>query len=207
VFGGLPEKAALAAVPEAQVKFGERIEVEDTGTQTMLALAYPGVKRDSPEFFASYLMNHILGGGSFSSRLYDEVREKRGLSYSVGSSMSSLDRAAYLTASSSTVAERADETLSIMQSEIARMASEGPTEAELDAAKKYVIGSYAINNLDTSADIASVLVTIQTERLGADYLDRRAGIINAVTIEDVRAAARRLLSVTPTIVVVGPAKS
>jgi zinc protease len=173
----------------------------------MLALAFPGVKRDSPEFFAAYLMNHILGGGSFSSRLYDEVREKRGLSYSVGSSMSSFDRAAYITASTSTLAERADETLAIMQAEIARMAADGPSDAELEAAKKYVIGSYAINNLDTSADIASVLVTIQTEQLGKDYLDRRAVIIDAVTIEDVRAAARRLLTVEPTIVVVGPAKS
>jgi zinc protease len=207
VFSGLPEKSALAAIPEAQITFGKRIEVDDTGSQTMLALAFPGVKRDSPEFFAAYLMNHILGGGSFSSRLYDEVREKRGLSYSVGSSMSSFDRAAYITASSSTLAERADETLAILQSEIARMAAEGPSEAELVAAKKYVIGSYAINNLDTSADIASVLVTIQTEQLGTDYLDRRAGIIDAVTIEDVRAAARRLLAVEPTIVVVGPAKS
>jgi zinc protease len=121
--------------------------------------------------------------------------------------MSSFDRAAYITASSSTLAERADETLAIMQAEIARMAADGPSEAELEAAKKYVIGSYAINNLDTSADIASVLVTIQTEQLGTDYLDRRAGIIDAVTIEDVRAAARRLLAVEPTIVVVGPAKS
>jgi zinc protease len=207
VFGKLPQSADLAPVAAAEMQFGKRIEIEDSGSQSMIAVALPGVRRDSPEFFAAYLMNHILGGGSFSSRLYDEIREKRGLAYSVGSSMSSFDQAAYIAASSATVAERAGETLAIMQEEITRMAKDGPTAEELEAAKKFVIGSYAINNLDTSADIASVLVTIQTENLGVDYLSRRAALIDAVTLEDVKAVARRLLSSEPTVVVVGPAKS
>jgi zinc protease len=83
------------------------------------------------------------------------------------------------------------------------MAEEGPTEAELEAAKKYLIGSYAINNLDSSSSIAATLVELQTEDLGIDYIDRRAGLINAVTLEDARAAARKLLSAEPAVLVVG----
>jgi zinc protease len=207
VFGSLPQKAELVPVPPAQMQFGKRIDVEDSGTQIEISMALPAVTRDSPRFFAAYLMNQILGGGSFSSRLYDEIREKRGLAYSVGSSLSTLDHAAYLTASSGTRADRADETLRLMREEIARMANEGPTQEELDAVKKYVIGSYAINNLDTSGKIANVLISMQTEGLGIDYLDKREELINAVTLDDVKAVARQLLGVEPTIVVVGPAKS
>lgn len=207
VFGSLPKEAVLAPVPPAQMQFGKRIDIEDSGTQTQISLALPGVKRNSPQFFAAYLMNQILGGGSFSSRLYEEIREKRGLAYSVGSSLSTFDHAAYLTASSGTRADRADETLRLMREEITRMANEGPTQKELDEAKKYVIGSYAINNLDTSAKIASVLISMQTEGLGIDYLQKRENLINAVTLDDVKAVAKQLLSVEPTIVVVGPKQS
>ena len=149
-------------------------------------------------------MNHILGGGTFSSRLYDEIREKRGLAYSVYSSLTNYDNASFLSLGSKTKAERADETLSIMRSEIERMATEGPTAEELESAKKYVIGSYAINNLDTTSKIARVLVALQEEDLGRDYIDRREEYINSVTLEDVKAIAKRLLSEKPTIVMVGP---
>jgi zinc protease len=200
----LPQKAELVPVPTAQLQFGKRIDIEDSGTQTEISMALPAVPRSSPQFFAAYLMNQILGGGSFSSRLYDEIREKRGLAYSAGSSLSTLDHAAYLTASSGTRSDRAAETLKLMREEIARMAKDGPTLEELEAAKKYVIGSYAINNLDTSSKIASVLISMQTEGLGIDYLQQRENLINAVTLDDVKAVARQLLSVEPTIVVVGP---
>jgi len=84
---------------------------------------------------------------------------------------------------------------------------DGPTDAELTAAKKFVIGTYAISNLDTSTKISSVLVAIQDANLGIDYIDRREGYISAVTREDVQRVAKQLLSVEPTIIKVGPKAS
>ncbi|MEM7463663.1 MAG: pitrilysin family protein [Pseudomonadota bacterium] len=204
IFGVLPETADLKAVDKVDVKFGEDIRIDENLPQSTITLALPGVARKDPEFFAAYLMNQILGGGTFSSRLYDEIREKRGLAYSVYSSLTNYDNASFLSLGSRTKAERAGETLSIMRSEIERMATEGPTAEELESAKKYVIGSYAINNLDTTSKIARVLVTLQEEELGRDYIDRREEFINSVTLDDVKAIAKRLLSQKPTIVMVGP---
>lgn len=207
VFGGLPQQAELTPVPEAELKFGDRIEIDSPAPQTTVMLALPGVKRSDPDFFAAFLVTQVLGGGTFSSRLYEEVREKRGLAYSVGADLSSFDHAAYLSASSGTRSDRAAETLSIIRSEIARMAAEGPTQEELDRVKRYVIGSYAINFLDTSVKIARALVTMQTEGLGIDYIDRREELIDAVTLEQAKAVAARLLGQEPTTVVVGPRNS
>jgi len=208
IFGDLPEKADLVAVADtAPVKGGLEQVVEMAVPQSVAVFGMPSIKRKDPDFMTAFVLNHILGGGGFASQLMEEVREKRGLAYSVGSSLSTLDHAAYLTASSGTRADRADETLRLMREEITRMANEGPTQEELEAAKKYVIGSYAINNLDTSAKIARVLISMQTEGLGIDYLQKREELINAVTLDDVKAVARQLLGVEPTVVVVGPAKS
>ncbi|MEZ5871790.1 MAG: pitrilysin family protein [Nitratireductor sp.] len=207
VFSRLPARAQLAPVVDARVKFGDTLSVEEDIPQSQIVMAYPGVKRDDPEFFAAYIANHILGGGTFSSRLYDEIREKRGLAYSVDSNLSTYDHAAFISVSSATRNDRAGETVDLMRSEIARFAKDGPSEAELEAAKKYIIGSYAINNLDTSAKIASTLLAMQTEQLGIDYIDRREKLIGAVTIDEVRAIATKLFSVKPTLVVVGPKSS
>jgi len=207
VFGALPAKADLIPVPQAQMRFGETIRITERTPQAIVAMAFPGVTRASPEFFAAYLANHILGGGTFSSRLYNEVREKRGLAYSVSSSMASYDHAAYISAGTGTRADSVAKTLEVMRGEIARMAESGPTQEELDAAKKYVIGSYAIRNLDTTSKVASALTSMQTENLGIDYIERRRDLISAVTLVQVREAARKLLGVEPTVVVVGPENS
>ncbi|PCI04051.1 MAG: peptidase M16 [Hyphomicrobiales bacterium] len=207
LFGSLPEKAELRPIPEIVPKFGKKIDVVLDAPQTSISLVYPGLKRSDKDFFAAHLMNHVLGGGSFSSRLYNEVREKRGLAYSVYSGISTYDHAAILTSGTGTRNDRADEALKVIKSEIAKMAKDGPTNEELIAAKKYVIGTYAISNLDTSTKIASVLVAIQDADLGIDYIDQREGYISSVTREDVQRIAKQLLSVEPTIVKVGPKAS
>ncbi len=104
----------------------------------------------------------------------------------------------------STRSDRAGEALEVIRAVVREMASEGPTEAELAAAKKYVVGSYALSNLDSSRAIASTLVSLQLEGLPIDYIDRRAGLINAVTLEEVRSVAARLLTTEPAIMIVGP---
>ncbi|MBN9272828.1 MAG: insulinase family protein, partial [Mesorhizobium sp.] len=122
----------------------------------------------------------------------------------VSSSLVTRDHSNLLLISTATRSDRAAETLAIVRDTVKRLAEEGPTQAELDATKKYMIGAYAINNLDSSSSIAATLVELQVDKLGIDYMQRRAGLINAVTLDDVKAAAAKLLSVEPTIMLVGP---
>lgn len=204
VFGDLPAEPQLSPVAKAAPKLAQEIGVPYDLPQTSLRLAYPGIDRKDPQFFAAYLMNEVLGGGTFSSRLFEEVREKRGLAYSVGSSLINNEYSEGLVISTATRSDRAAETLEIIRREVARMAADGPTEAELEAAKKYVVGAYAINNLNSSSAIAATLVELQLDELGIDYIDRRAALINGVTLDQAHAAAKRLLSAEPAIMVVGP---
>jgi zinc protease len=207
VFGNLPEKAQLQPVSDAKLAFEQTTRVDYALPQTSISMVYPGVRRQDPDFFPAYIMNHILGGGTFSSRIYNEVREKRGLAYSAGSNLINRDHMAALMISTATRADRASETLQILKDEVARMAKDGPTEEELAEAKKYLVGSYAVNNLDSSSAVASTLIGLQDENLGRDYIDKRADLINAVTLDQVKAAAKKLLQTDPAILIVGPPQS
>ncbi|AZO01480.1 insulinase family protein [Mesorhizobium sp. M9A.F.Ca.ET.002.03.1.2] len=204
VFGDLPEHQALSAVADADPKLNQQLEVIYDQPQASLQLAYPGVKRSAPDFFAAVLMNEILGGGAFTSRLFDEVREKRGLAYNISSDLVDHQHANALAITTATRSDRAAETLAVVREVVRRMAEEGPTEAELAATKKYMIGAYAINNLNSSGAIAATLVELQLDKLGIDYMQRRAALIDGVTIAQVKAAAKKLLSAEPAIMVVGP---
>jgi zinc protease len=206
VFGDLPEKPKLVPVPDATLNFGKTLKVDYDLPQTSIQMAYPSVKRSDPSFFAAYIMNYVLGGGTFSSRLFEEVREKRGLAYSVDSGLSNAAHSNLLAISTATRSDRAAETLKVIHDTVAKLAADGPTQKEVDDAKKYITGSYAINNLDSSGAIARTLVEIQIDDLGIDYMDRRVGIIEAVTLDEVKAAAARLLTVEPTVMTLGPAE-
>lgn len=204
LFGSLPEKAELVDVPDIEPKLGQEVRIDYPLPQTSIQLAYRGIDRKDPRFFAAYLMNHVLGGGTFTSRLFDEVREQRGLAYGVGSNLSNSRHSAALVIGTGTSSERTQETLAVIRDVVKRMALEGPTEEELESAKRYLIGSYAINNLDSSGAIANTLVQLQVEDLGIDYIERRADIINAVTREEAAAAARLLLEAEPAVLILGP---
>lgn len=207
VFGDLPAEPSLEKVETVEPKLDQEILIPYDLPQTSLLLAYPGIERTDPQFFAAYLMNHILGGGSFTSRLFNEVREKRGLAYGVDSSIVNNEHSSALVINTATRSDRSAETLAIIRAEVKRMADEGVTEEELDAAKKYLIGSYAINNLDTSRGIAGTLVELQINKLGIDYIERRKGLIDAVTADQVQAAAKRLLLAEPAVLIIGPAQA
>lgn len=207
VFGDLPAEADLTEVPDIEPVSGERVDVELAVPQTNIQLAVPGIARDDDDFFAAYLMNHIFGGGTFTSRLFQEIREARGLAYGVGSYLASYDHSAMLAASTATRADRAEESIEIIRAEMLRMAEEGPTEEELEKAKAYVKGAYAVQNLSSSLGIASTLVGIQLDDLGIDYIERRQELIDAVTMEDVQRLAGELLTPEPTVVTVGPSQS
>jgi zinc protease len=203
IFGALPARAELQAVPPARLEaLGRRIFVDLDVPQAVLTFGGAGLARKDPDFIPAFIVNHILGGGSFSSRLYRELREKRGLVYSVHTYLLPLAQTALYMGGTATRADRADDTLALIQAETRRLAENGPDADELAKAKSYLEGSYALN-FDTSTKIAGQLVQIQLDDLGIDYIDRRNGLIQAVTLADVRRVAKQLLDGGLLVTVVG----
>jgi zinc protease len=193
-FGALPAEPSLQPVPEAVPQGTGAREVIDLDVpQTVITFGGFGLKRDDPDFIPAFLLNHVLGGGSFSSRLYREVREKRGLAYSVYSYLAPLRHAGLFLGGVSTRNDRATESIDLITEEVRRIAVDGLTDRELADAKSYLIGSYPLR-FDTSGKIAGQLLDIQLEDLGIDYIDRRNALIEAVSDADLRRAAARLLA-------------
>ena len=170
-------------------------------------MAAPGVKRSDPDYFAAVLVNHVLGGGVFTARLYEEVREKRGLAYSVYSAISPMDYSALVVAGGGTTNGSVGEMLDIIRAEWRRIGIEGISADELKNAKTYVTGAFPLRFVSSNA-VAGILVAMQAHDLGIDYLDKRNELIDRVTIEDARRVARRLFAGSPPqVVVVGRPKS
>ena len=193
VFGALPAQPDLAPVETISPQgLGRRVVVKLDVPQAVVTFGGPGIARKDPDFMAAYIVNHILGGGAFSSRLFQEVREKRGLAYSVYDSLVWLNHTALFLGGTATRADRAGEALDVIEREIHRLATDGPTADELAKAKAYLNGSFALN-LDTSGKIAGLLVQLQLDGLGTDYVSRRPELINAVALDDARRVAKRLL--------------
>jgi zinc protease len=202
-FGALPAEPELMPVPDVIMQgLGRRIVVPMDVPQAVVTFGTRGIGRGDPDFMAAYIVNHILGGGSFSSRLYQEVREKRGLAYGVYDSLTWLDHASVLIGGTATRSAVTGEAIGIIESEIRRLADTGPIEQEVADAKSYLEGSYALG-LDTSAKIAGQILQMQLDNLGIDYIDRRTGLIEAVTLADTRRVAKRLLDAGLLVTVVG----
>ena len=193
-FAKLPANNDLKSIANANpAGLGRRIVINLDVPQAVVTFGGQGIARNDPDFIAGYIVNHILGGGSFSSRLYTEVREKRGLAYGVSNSLVWFRRAAVVIGGTATRADRTGDALAIIETETKRMSEEGPTAGELAAAKSFLKGSYALG-LDTSAKIAGQLTQIQLDNLGIDYIQRRGAMIDAVTIADAKRVAKRLYS-------------
>ncbi|RXF74084.1 M16 family metallopeptidase [Hansschlegelia zhihuaiae] len=193
LLAGLPEKAGLTPVSTVAPEGAGRTEIVTLDVpQTAIVFGRPGPLRNADDFIPAYVVNHILGGGSFSSRLFNEVREKRGLAYSVYSYLSPYDHAGLLLGGVATRNDRAGQSIELIRAEIRRIAEDGPTQKELESAKKYLVGSYALR-FDTSTKIANQLVQLQLDDLGIDYVAKRNALVQAVTMDEVKAAARALL--------------
>jgi len=202
-FGALPAKPELFPVANVAPRgLGRRIEVSLDVPQTVVDFGGPGIARQDPDFMAAYLVNHILGGGSTDSRLYHEVREKRGLAYSVSDNLVWLDHAAVLLGGTATRADRAGETVDLIEREIRQFAETGPTAGELTEAKRYLNSAFVLN-LDSSTKIAALLVQLQLDGFDTDYFTRRGAMIEAVTLDDARRVAKRLLDKGLLVTVVG----
>jgi zinc protease len=192
IFGALPEKAELSPVTSAEFAgMGTRQVINVDVPQSAIRFGRQGLARKDQDFIPATVVNHILGGGIFSARLFREVREKRGLAYSVYSQLVAFENGAMFTGGTSTKNERAAESIAVIENEIESLATEGPTEEELVKAQKYLIGSYALR-FDTSTKIAGQLAHLQVEGFDVDYLDERNKLIAAVTMDDAKRAAKRL---------------
>jgi zinc protease len=191
-FGALPAKASLTPVPDIEATrppLREFIPLDVP--QTVVMFGGPGIRRNDPNFMSAFVVNHILGGGALSSRLYREVREKRGLAYSVYDSLLWMDHSALFIGNTGTRADRAGETVDAVNTEVRRMAEDGPTQEELDEAKSYIKGSRMLS-LDTSSKLASAMLQYQLDRLPIDYFEKRNAVVDAVTLDDAKKAAQRL---------------
>jgi zinc protease len=202
IFGDLPASSSLTAIAEAKPPTGpQRKVIEMNVPQSVAVFGHGGLKRKDKDFIASYVLNYILGGGGFNSRLTEEVREKRGLAYSVYSYLSPYRHAAIYAGNVATENKSMVRSLEVIESELKRMADKGPTAEELKNAKRYLTGSYPLR-FDTSSKIANQLLWIQIEDLGLDYIDTRNSKIEAVTLQDVRRVAKRLLKADGLIVTI-----
>jgi zinc protease len=191
-FGALPKGQPQPALPEWVPPAKARtIVIERPVPQSAVRMAMPGMARDDPDWYPALVLAHILGGGQ-QSRLFTEVREKRGLAYSISAGMRTSAKAAMMMISTGNANEHVAEALRLIRLELVRLRTEGVGAEELSDAKTYLSGSLALS-LDSSGAIAGLLHSLQVDRLPRDILDRRAGLIAAVTAEDVNRVARRLL--------------
>lgn len=193
LLGDLPETTPLALPAEADISLetGVRVVPFDT-PQSVILFGHAGIDRDDPDFFAAYVLNTIIGGGNFESRLMTELREKRGLTYGVGSYLSSRAYADLYLGQFATANDRVKEAVEVVQDLWRDIAENGVTEEELSQAKTYLTGAYPLR-FDGNARIANILVGMQYDGLTPDYVKNRNSYIEAVTLEDTKRVAKRLV--------------
>jgi len=201
-FLSLPATSLPISVKDIQPNSTGRTKVIEMAIpQSAIVFAQRGLKRDDPDFYTAFVLNHILGSGGFTSRLYEEIREKRGLAYSIGSYLYPLRHAGLIQGYGGTANKRVRETLDVLKQQWRDMAETGASAEELADAKTYLVGSYPLRFTSTGG-IASILVSMQLEKLGIDFLDRRNKLIEAVSLEDVNKLAKKLLDADNMVVVV-----
>lgn len=188
----LPATGPSFEVPDIELAMEDRIEILRLPTQqAQVLMGARGIAREDPDYYAASLLNTVLGGASFLSRIWKEAREERGLVYAIGTYNTPLEHAAYYMASFSTANENVTEAIDVVRTEVERVVRDGLTEEELANAKTYSIGSFALR-LTRSTRIANTLVGMQFSGLPIDYLDTRSDLINAVTLDHVNRVARRM---------------
>ena len=187
-------KGEPATAPVAPSKIGtaETLRVNKELTQANIILGHEGVGRENPDYYAIQVMNYILGGGGFSSRTLDSIRNERGLAYSVYSYFSAEKGHGTFELVMQTKNETALEAIRIAKAEIRRMREELVTEEELSDAKDYLIGSFPLR-FDTNRKVANFLAQVEYFQLGLDYPERYADFIKKVTREDVQRVAQKYL--------------
>ena len=193
VFGALPQHSSLAPIADAKPPLGPTREIIEMDVpQSVAQFGHRAFSRKDDDFIAAYILNYIIGGGGFSSRLMEEVREKRGLAYSVHSNLFPYQHGAVFVGNVATQNEAVGQSLEVIEGELRRLAEEGPSAEELAGAKSYLTGAYALR-FESSSSIANQLLWIQIEDLGIDYVDRRNELIDNVSLDDIKRVAKRLI--------------
>ncbi|HEY1506544.1 MAG TPA: pitrilysin family protein [Stellaceae bacterium] len=193
-FGGLPDHAAPGTVPDVTAETKSAVEVANMPVpQSVIVFGQPGPLRNDADWYAALLDLNILGSGGLASRVTLEVREKRGLAYSVTASLDPLNHTGVILGQAGSQNANAAQAIGVIRDTWKRMHDDGPTAKELADAKTYITGSFPLG-LDSTGRIASILVSIQFDHLGIDYLAKRDKIINSVTLADAKRVAKRLLS-------------
>ena len=192
LLGGLRNEP-VEDLPMTEFKGQPGVTVIDLDVpQSVAVFGHAGILRDDPDYIPAYVLNYILGGGGFASRLTVEVREKRGLSYSVYSYLAPRDRAGLHLGGVATSNEYMKDSIAVIRDEWRKMAEEGVTQEELDKAKRYLTGAYALR-FDSNSKIANILVGVQAAGLPIDYTETRNALVEAVTLDDIKRVAQRIM--------------
>ena len=205
----LPTSATPPALPDVVMHIpASEQRISHPATQSHILIGEPGIERGDPDYFALYVGNHILGGGGFTSRLVNEVREKRGLAYSVYSYFIPLKQPGAFQIGLQTKKEQADEALKLVRDTLTKFISQGPTDKELQAAKQNIIGGFPMN-IDSNRKILNYLSMIGFYHLPLTYLDDFTKQIEQVTVAKIRAAFARHVNpqAMATVIVGAPEKS
>ncbi len=191
LLGALPQASEAEAPGDAGWHIEPGVDVVRFDTpQSVILFGHEGIPRDDPDFFTAYLLNEIFGGGGFNSRLMDEVRVKRGLTYGIGAYLAPREYARALMGQAASANPTAGELVAVVRDEWQRIA-EGVTETELEEAKTYLTGAYPLR-FDGNSNIAQILVGMQMDDLPISYIATRNDEIRSITLDDVARVARRL---------------
>ena len=192
LLGDLPLREGEDVADASYAAEGGVTVVPFPSPQSVVVFGHEGLPRDDPDFFPAFVLNEVMGGRGFGSRLMEEVRVRRGLTYGIGTSLIPWDHAAVLMGQFSSSNDKAAEAVAIVRDEWGRMAREGVSETELAEAKTYLTGAYPLR-FDGNANIAGILAGMQSEGYPIDYIETRNAEIEAVTRDDVARVAARLL--------------
>ena len=190
----LPAGTAAAAIPEVEAlddSIQEQIVTETN--QTHIRLGQTGIQRGADDYFNLYVGNHILGGGGFSARLMQEIRENRGLSYGVSSYFIPLRQPGPFLMAMSTRSDQAQQAIDILRAELARFVEQGPTAEELADAKANLTGGFPLR-IDSNSELIGYLGMIGFYGLPLDYLETFTQKLDAITVESIQAAFRRQMN-------------
>ena len=196
----------MAEIPKIPFKTSfaketKTVKIDRGITQANIILGHAGVSRDNPDYYALTVMNYILGGGGFSSRLTEEIRNKRGLAYSVASFFDTGKYPGSFQIALQTKNSSAREAIALSLQEVERIRKELISEKELDGAKKYLIGSFPMR-LNTQGKLTSFLTQVEYFGLGLDYPEKYPSLIRSITREEVLRVAKKYLHPKNTILVV-----
>lgn len=198
---GLLLDRLLGDLPQASVPLPDYAEftapggielVDHAGPQSVIAFGHAGIARDDPDFLAAFVMNEIFGGGRFGTRLMSELREARGLTYGVGTSVATATFGDSFQGRVSVDNARAGEVVALLREEWQWLAEGGISQADLERVQTYLTGAYPLR-FDGNSSIADILASMQFQGFDIDYVNRRNDMVRALTLEDIHRVARRMI--------------